>query len=138
MPFIVAHPVVSFLRRRVYTKKEGDRTAKKGNAIPPWNVHSITSSARASQRDCYLKSEQSPRLEIDSNLLNFLMSDTAYNRIDERWLRLDFDFFQDQKAAQCEELVLQAHLQPRNVRTAVHHPSEANFVTGCCPQIDCL
>jgi hypothetical protein len=28
MPFIVAHPIVSFLRRRAYTKKQGDRTAK--------------------------------------------------------------------------------------------------------------
>jgi hypothetical protein len=48
MPFIVAHPVVSFLCRRVYTKNHGGRTANKGDAIPPRNLHSITSSARAS------------------------------------------------------------------------------------------
>jgi hypothetical protein len=28
MPFIVVHSVVSFLRRRVYTKKRGDRAAE--------------------------------------------------------------------------------------------------------------
>jgi hypothetical protein len=28
MPFIVVHSVVSFLRRRVYTKKHGDRAGK--------------------------------------------------------------------------------------------------------------
>jgi hypothetical protein len=28
MPFIVAHSVVSFLRRRAYTKKHGDRAAE--------------------------------------------------------------------------------------------------------------
>jgi hypothetical protein len=33
MPFIVAHPVVSFLRRRAYTKNHRDRTAKKGDVI---------------------------------------------------------------------------------------------------------
>jgi hypothetical protein len=48
MPFIVAYPVVSFLRRRAYTKKQGDRTAKKGDAMPPRNVHSINRSARTS------------------------------------------------------------------------------------------
>src|SRR5262249_38586968 len=47
MPFIVAHPVVSFLRCRAYTKKHGDRAAQKGDAISFWNVHSITSSASA-------------------------------------------------------------------------------------------
>jgi hypothetical protein len=41
MPFIVTYPIVPFLRRRVYTKKQGDRTAKKGDAIPSRNVHSI-------------------------------------------------------------------------------------------------
>jgi hypothetical protein len=46
MPFIVAHSVVSFLRGRVYTKNQGDHTAKKGDAIPHRNVHSITSSTR--------------------------------------------------------------------------------------------
>src|ERR1700752_3850839 len=46
MPFIVAYPVVSFLRRRAYTKNGGDCTAKKSDAIPPRNVHSITWSAR--------------------------------------------------------------------------------------------
>jgi hypothetical protein len=40
MPFIVAHPVVSFLRHRAYTKNHGDRTAKKGDIIPPRNIHS--------------------------------------------------------------------------------------------------
>ena len=48
MPFIVAYPVVPFLRRRAYTKKRGDCAAKKGDAIPPRHVHSITSSAMAS------------------------------------------------------------------------------------------
>src|SRR5215510_12542237 len=47
MPFIVAHPVVSFLRCRAYTKKHGDRAAQKGDAISFRNVHSITSSASA-------------------------------------------------------------------------------------------
>jgi hypothetical protein len=46
MPFIVTHPVVSFLRGRVYINKQGDRTAKKSDAIPPRNVHSIASSTR--------------------------------------------------------------------------------------------
>src|SRR5215467_4377480 len=44
MPFIVAYPVVSFLRRRVYTKKHGDRAAEKRDELAP--PHSITSSAR--------------------------------------------------------------------------------------------
>jgi hypothetical protein len=48
MPFIMAYPVVSFLRRRAYTKKHGDCAAKKGDAIPPRNAHSITSSAATS------------------------------------------------------------------------------------------
>src|SRR5207253_6121179 len=47
MPFIVTHSVVSFLRRRVYTKKHGDRASKSCDVIPPRNIHSITSSARA-------------------------------------------------------------------------------------------
>src|SRR5256886_17004267 len=40
MPFIVADPVVSFLRRRAYTKKHAHCAAKKGDVIPPRNVHS--------------------------------------------------------------------------------------------------
>src|SRR6516165_6864960 len=31
MPFIVAHSVVSFLRRRAYTKKHGDHAAEQRN-----------------------------------------------------------------------------------------------------------
>src|SRR5262250_4000286 len=46
MPFIVAYPVVSFLRRRAYTKKHGDRAADERDELAP--LHSITSSARAS------------------------------------------------------------------------------------------
>ena len=45
MPFIVAYPVVSFLRRRVYTKKHGDRAAEQrderaalhGSVMPVWS-----------------------------------------------------------------------------------------------------
>src|SRR5437667_11703545 len=48
MPFIVVRTVVSFLRRRAYTKKQGERTANAGAATPRAKVHSITSSARAS------------------------------------------------------------------------------------------
>src|SRR6195256_2119619 len=48
MPFIVACPVISFLRRSTYTKKLGERAAKQCNEIPPWNFHSIPSSAKES------------------------------------------------------------------------------------------
>src|SRR5882724_12359594 len=48
MPFIMAYPVISFLRRRAYAKKQGGSTANNGAATPPRKVHSITSSARAS------------------------------------------------------------------------------------------
>src|SRR4029434_3665184 len=43
MPFIVAHPVVSFLRRRAYTQKQRDRAAEQREELAA--VHSITSSA---------------------------------------------------------------------------------------------
>ena len=33
MPFIVAHTVVSFLRRRAYTKKHGDRAAEQRDEL---------------------------------------------------------------------------------------------------------
>jgi len=33
MPFIVAHSVVSFLRRRAYTKKHGDRPAEQRDEL---------------------------------------------------------------------------------------------------------
>src|SRR5258705_506260 len=46
MPFIVACPVISFLRRCAYTMKRGERTTEKGHELTP--LHSITSSARAS------------------------------------------------------------------------------------------
>src|SRR4051812_14141670 len=46
MPFIVACPVISFLRRCAYTKKHEERTANQRDKVPP--LHSITSSARAS------------------------------------------------------------------------------------------
>src|SRR5262249_1965152 len=46
MPFIVAYPVVSFLRRRAYTKKHGDRAPEQRHELAA--LHSITSSARAS------------------------------------------------------------------------------------------
>ena len=46
MPFIVAYPVISFLRRCAYTKKHGERTPKSRDELAPF--HSITSSARAS------------------------------------------------------------------------------------------
>src|SRR5258706_16340491 len=42
MPFIVADPVVSFFRPPAYTKKHAHCAAKKGDVIPPRNVHSIT------------------------------------------------------------------------------------------------
>jgi len=48
MPFIVACPVISFLRRSTYTKKPGERAGKQCNEIPPWNFHSISSSAKES------------------------------------------------------------------------------------------
>src|SRR6516165_1289675 len=35
MPFIVARPVVSLLRRRVHTKKQGSRAAECGQQFPP-------------------------------------------------------------------------------------------------------
>src|SRR5215831_19666337 len=47
MPFIVARPVVSFLRHRAYTKKHGDGAAEQRDE-PAAITHSITSSARAS------------------------------------------------------------------------------------------
>jgi len=33
MPFIVAYPVVSFLRHRAYTKKHGDRAAEQRDEL---------------------------------------------------------------------------------------------------------
>jgi hypothetical protein len=47
MPFIVVHSVVSFLRRRAYTKKHGDRAAEQHDEPAPF--HSITSSVSASR-----------------------------------------------------------------------------------------
>src|SRR5262249_55388093 len=47
MPFIVARPVVSLLRRSVHTKKQGSRAANQRDELAP--PHSITSSARASR-----------------------------------------------------------------------------------------
>src|SRR5262249_32586231 len=47
MPFIVARPVVSFLRRRAYTKKHGDRAAEQRDERAAI-THSTTWSARAS------------------------------------------------------------------------------------------
>src|SRR5215475_3381395 len=47
MPFIVAHPVVSLLRRCAYTKKQRDPAAQQRDEVAP--LHSITSSARASR-----------------------------------------------------------------------------------------
>src|SRR5262249_6991623 len=38
MPFIVAYPVVSFLRRRVYTKKHGDRAAEQRDKLAPMQL----------------------------------------------------------------------------------------------------
>ncbi len=46
MPFIVACPVISFLRRCAYTLKRGERTTEQRDELAPF--HSITSSARAS------------------------------------------------------------------------------------------
>src|SRR5262249_59934321 len=46
MPFIVARPVVSLLRRSVHTKKQGSCAAEQRDELAPF--HSITSSARAS------------------------------------------------------------------------------------------
>src|SRR5262249_11580512 len=34
MPFIMANPVISFLRRRAYAKKQGDRSANNDAATP--------------------------------------------------------------------------------------------------------
>jgi hypothetical protein len=45
MPFIVAHSVVSFLRRRAYTKKHEDRAAEKDDELA---FQSPTSSTRIS------------------------------------------------------------------------------------------
>jgi hypothetical protein len=47
MPFIVAYPVVSFLRHRAYTKEHGDRTAEQRDELAA--PHSITSSVRAAR-----------------------------------------------------------------------------------------
>src|SRR3954466_7360379 len=44
MPFIVACPVISFLRRCAYTRKHGQRAAERRNELAP--SHSISSSAR--------------------------------------------------------------------------------------------
>ena len=44
MPFIVACPVISFLRRCAYTMKRGERTTEQRDELAPF--HSITSSAR--------------------------------------------------------------------------------------------
>src|SRR5215468_6640698 len=46
MPFIVARPVVSLLRRSVHTKKQGSRAAEQRDELAA--LHSITSSASAS------------------------------------------------------------------------------------------
>src|SRR3954470_8567557 len=46
MPFIVACPVISVLRRCAYTMKRGERTTEQRDEPAPF--HSITSSARAS------------------------------------------------------------------------------------------
>src|SRR6476469_3260999 len=46
MPFIVACPVIPFLRRCAYTMKRGERTTEQRDELAP--SHSITSSARAS------------------------------------------------------------------------------------------
>src|SRR6478609_2422218 len=45
MPFIVACPIISFLRRCAYTMKRGERAAEQCDELAP--LHSITSSARA-------------------------------------------------------------------------------------------
>src|SRR6267154_5676298 len=45
MPFIVACPIISFLRRCAYTMKRGERTTEQRNKLAA--SHSITSSARA-------------------------------------------------------------------------------------------
>jgi hypothetical protein len=45
MPFIVAHPIVPFLRsRRAYTKKHGDRAPQKEDKRAPGDegAHSLT------------------------------------------------------------------------------------------------
>src|SRR5262245_27071853 len=47
MPFIVARTVVSLLRHRVHTKKQGNRAAEQRDELAPLH-HSITSSARPS------------------------------------------------------------------------------------------
>jgi hypothetical protein len=38
MPFIVAYPVVSLLRRRVHTKKQEGRAAEQRNELAPLHV----------------------------------------------------------------------------------------------------
>src|SRR5262249_33703243 len=51
MPSIVAYPVVSFLRRRTYTKKHGDRTAKQRDDLaPPQAGHRASSRLGAAGR----------------------------------------------------------------------------------------
>ena len=64
MPFIVACPVISFLRRSTYTKKPRERAGMQCNEIPPWNFHSISSSAKESgARRC--AAERLGGLEVD-------------------------------------------------------------------------
>ena len=45
MPFIVAYPVISFLRRCAYTKKHGERAAQKRDELAP--SHSNSPGAEA-------------------------------------------------------------------------------------------
>ena len=65
MPFIVACPVISFLRRCAYTMKRGERTTEQRDELAP--LHSITSSARASSVGGS-EAEHLGRLEIDDQL----------------------------------------------------------------------
>src|SRR5215510_10925789 len=51
MPFIVAYPVVSFLRRRAYTKKHGDRAAEQRDELAAFH-HNFS---RASKRKIALR-----------------------------------------------------------------------------------
>jgi hypothetical protein len=55
MPFIVACPVISFLRRCAYTMKRGERATEQRDEIAAF--HSITSSERANI-DSYLLSAE--------------------------------------------------------------------------------
>ena len=67
MPFIVACPVISFLRRCAYTKKHGERSAEQRYELAA--PHSITSSASA--RDGLSGTGEPKRLggrEIDDKL----------------------------------------------------------------------